>query len=226
MLSGRVNSAKIRPMRTEADLQAAPAGPHTPKPLPLAVDVPESRAYRLKSRLLGPPLATERLAHERLGIPTALAVFSSDCISSSAYATEQILTPPDPVHRPPGLQPGGADHRRSPRGAGLPDPLLPGDHQGVPDRGRRLHGHPGQLRPAPRPGRRRRSSHRLRAHRGRVHGGGYRRPDLGVPGARPLAPADRPVLRRPPGLRQPQGREGVGPHLRHAHLFLHRHDGR
>ena len=35
---------------------------------------------------------TERLAHERLGIPTALAVFSSDCISSSAYATEQILT--------------------------------------------------------------------------------------------------------------------------------------
>jgi amino acid transporter len=49
-------------------------------------------SYRIKSRLLGPPLATERLAHERLGIPTALAVFSSDCISSSAYATEQILT--------------------------------------------------------------------------------------------------------------------------------------
>lgn len=66
-----------------------PAGP---KPLPLSVDVPESLSYRIKSRLLGPPLATERLAHERLGIPTALAVFSSDCISSSAYATEQILT--------------------------------------------------------------------------------------------------------------------------------------
>jgi amino acid transporter len=78
-------------MRTEADLGTEPSTGNGPKPLPLAVDVPESRSYRLKSRLLGPPLATERLAHERLGIPTALAVFSSDCISSSAYATEQIL---------------------------------------------------------------------------------------------------------------------------------------
>src|SRR6185503_16153961 len=34
---------------------------------------------------------TERLAHERLGKPTALAVFASDCLSSSAYATEEIL---------------------------------------------------------------------------------------------------------------------------------------
>ncbi|MDP9074476.1 MAG: APC family permease, partial [Actinomycetota bacterium] len=64
----------------------------SPKCLPVSVDVPESLSYRLKTRLLGPPLATERLATERLGIPTALAVFSSDCISSSAYATEQILT--------------------------------------------------------------------------------------------------------------------------------------
>src|SRR6516164_1034848 len=62
-----------------------------PRPLPPTVDVPESLSYRIKTRLLGPPLATERLAHERLGIPTALAVFSSDCISSSAYATEEIL---------------------------------------------------------------------------------------------------------------------------------------
>jgi amino acid transporter len=72
-------------------------GPAEPRPLPLSVDVPESLSYRIKSRLLGPPLATERLAHERLGIPTALAVFSSDCISSSAYATEQILTRLVPV---------------------------------------------------------------------------------------------------------------------------------
>ena len=34
---------------------------------------------------------TERLAHERLGKPTALAVFASDNLSSSAYATEEIL---------------------------------------------------------------------------------------------------------------------------------------
>jgi amino acid transporter len=55
------------------------------------VDVPETRGYRLKERLLGPPLHTEELAHERLGKPTALAVFASDNLSSSAYATEEIL---------------------------------------------------------------------------------------------------------------------------------------
>jgi amino acid transporter len=52
---------------------------------------PEARSYRVKNRLLGRPLATEQLAHERLGKPTALAVFASDNLSSSAYATEEIL---------------------------------------------------------------------------------------------------------------------------------------
>src|SRR6478735_7666767 len=67
-------------------LTAAP-----PPPGPQLVELPESLSYRIKNRLLGPPLHTEELEHERLGIPTALAVFSSDCISSSAYATEEIL---------------------------------------------------------------------------------------------------------------------------------------
>lgn len=64
-----------------------------PGPLPPtgAVDVPETLGYRLKKRVLGPPLDTDQLENERLGIPTGLAVFSSDCISSSAYATEEIL---------------------------------------------------------------------------------------------------------------------------------------
>ncbi|MET0420222.1 MAG: DNA-binding protein, partial [Acidimicrobiia bacterium] len=52
---------------------------------------PEAASYRLKNKLLGAPLATEQLEHERLGKPTALAVFASDCLSSSAYATEEIL---------------------------------------------------------------------------------------------------------------------------------------
>ncbi|MDP9184472.1 MAG: amino acid permease, partial [Actinomycetota bacterium] len=47
--------------------------------------------YALKRVLLGRPLATARLEHERLGRPTALAVFSSDNMSSVAYATEEIL---------------------------------------------------------------------------------------------------------------------------------------
>ena len=45
----------------------------------------------MKRRLLGRPLHTEELEHERLGKPTALAVFASDNLSSSAYATEEIL---------------------------------------------------------------------------------------------------------------------------------------
>src|SRR5476651_1050820 len=62
-----------------------------PKPLGTPVEVPETLGYRLKNRLLGPPLNTDQLAHERLGKPTALAVFASDNLSSSAYATEEIL---------------------------------------------------------------------------------------------------------------------------------------
>src|SRR5690242_4934050 len=46
---------------------------------------------RLKQLLFGRPLPSERLDHERLNKKTALAVLSSDAISSVAYATEQIL---------------------------------------------------------------------------------------------------------------------------------------
>ena len=53
--------------------------------------MPEPLGYRLKNKLLGPPLHTDRLEHETLGKPTALAVFASDNLSSSAYATEEIL---------------------------------------------------------------------------------------------------------------------------------------
>ncbi|HEX4245907.1 MAG TPA: amino acid permease, partial [Acidimicrobiales bacterium] len=65
--------------------------------VPPSVDLPETLRYRLKNRLLGPPLASEKQASERLGRPTALAVLSSDVISSSAYATEQMLLPLVPV---------------------------------------------------------------------------------------------------------------------------------
>lgn len=45
----------------------------------------------LKRVVIGSPLETARQAHERLTKKTALAVFSSDAMSSSAYATEEIL---------------------------------------------------------------------------------------------------------------------------------------
>jgi amino acid transporter len=46
---------------------------------------------QVKRLLVGPPLASARLVHERLSKVKALAVFSSDNLSSSAYATEEIL---------------------------------------------------------------------------------------------------------------------------------------
>src|SRR5437870_1326032 len=68
---------------------ASPEG-STPQRGPRAPAAP-STGYLLKRLLLGKPLATARLAHERLGKPTAMAVFSSDNMSSVAYATEEIL---------------------------------------------------------------------------------------------------------------------------------------
>ena len=46
---------------------------------------------RIKHLLVGAPLANERLEHEKLSKRTALAVLSSDAISSVAYATQQII---------------------------------------------------------------------------------------------------------------------------------------
>jgi len=45
----------------------------------------------LKRIVVGSPLASSEESHQRLGRPTALAVFASDAISSTAYATEEIL---------------------------------------------------------------------------------------------------------------------------------------
>jgi amino acid transporter len=50
-------------------------------------------AYRFKRLVLGPPLQTKRLVHERLRKVVALAVLASDNISSSAYGTEQVMLP-------------------------------------------------------------------------------------------------------------------------------------
>jgi amino acid transporter len=51
----------------------------------------ETTGYRLKRRLLGPPLVTEQLEGERLSNPVAMGVLSCDMISSSAYGTEEML---------------------------------------------------------------------------------------------------------------------------------------
>ena len=69
----------------------APSFLARPDAIPAGIEAPESLAYRLKCALLGPPLTTTRLQHERLSKKLALGVLSSDCISSSAYGSEEIL---------------------------------------------------------------------------------------------------------------------------------------
>ena len=62
--------------------KAAASGPTTPSGRLLA---------RIRGHLFGRPLAMEEEVGERLPKKKALAIFSSDAISSSAYATEEIL---------------------------------------------------------------------------------------------------------------------------------------
>jgi amino acid transporter len=51
----------------------------------------ESVVAGIKRILLGNPFASSQAAHERLTKVKALAIFSSDALSSSAYATQEIL---------------------------------------------------------------------------------------------------------------------------------------
>src|SRR5215203_3300494 len=82
--------------------ELAPDDGDAPRPLPVEPPVelpPDSVGYRLKRRFLGSPLHSDELEHQRLGKPTALAVFASDNLSSSAYATEEILHVLVPIAR-------------------------------------------------------------------------------------------------------------------------------
>ncbi len=51
----------------------------------------ESTLLSLKRMLIGKPLATYDLAHQAVSKTVGLAVFASDALSSTAYATEEIL---------------------------------------------------------------------------------------------------------------------------------------
>jgi len=57
----------------------------------MGVSAEDRTLPRLKRLLVGSPLRTTELPHQRLSKKAALAVFASDNLSSSAYATEEIL---------------------------------------------------------------------------------------------------------------------------------------
>src|SRR2546423_15368663 len=85
---------------------------------------------RLRRLLLGPPLPTPKDQEERLSNPMALAILSSDALSSVAYATEEMLRVLLPVAGIAAFTlslPVGGDHRPAPTA----DLLLSPDHQGL-----------------------------------------------------------------------------------------------
>lgn len=55
-----------------------------------AIKLPQMIA-QMKKLLFGSPLDTKSEEHERLNVPLGLAMFASDALSSSAYATDEIL---------------------------------------------------------------------------------------------------------------------------------------
>jgi len=77
---------------SEADKQISKNSPLLTSHANLADVYPESLGYRVKRILLGRPFVTEQLSGERLNRAVALGVLAPDCISSSAYGTEEILT--------------------------------------------------------------------------------------------------------------------------------------
>jgi amino acid transporter len=73
------------------ELEGPPERPTTESRTNVPSQRYQSLGYRAKRVLLGPPLKTSELVDERITKRVALAVFSSDPISSTAYATEEIL---------------------------------------------------------------------------------------------------------------------------------------
>jgi len=53
--------------------------------------LPETFGYKLKRKLLGPPLTTDQMGDEKLSRTIGLGVLSPDGISSAAYGTEEML---------------------------------------------------------------------------------------------------------------------------------------
>jgi amino acid transporter len=82
---------------SEADKQISSNSPILTSHANVADVYPETLGYRIKRLFLGKPFVTEQLSGERLNRAIALGVLAPDCISSSAYGTEEILTQMTPL---------------------------------------------------------------------------------------------------------------------------------
>ena len=173
----------------------------------------------LKRLLVGRPLATSEQEHQRISKTIALAVFSSDAISSTAYATQEILfvVAVGGSSLALGLSKlvpisiavvGAARDRRH---------VVPPDDLRVPERRRFVRREPREPRREPGAGRGRVAARRLHPH-GRGVGVGRRRArSSSIPqfdgldeAPRRAVPRDHPAHH----AREPARHQGVGPHLR------------
>ena len=171
-------------MATTVTPKDAPAGP---RPLPPAPKTPSiSRDAALPAQ---EPVARTAAPHRRARARAARHPDRARGLRVRQPLVVGVRDRGDPARAHPGGRRRGVlarrpDHGRAARRARFPDPVVPGDDQGVPDGRRRVHGDARQLRSAARAGRRRRAAHRLRPHRGGVGRGGHRRARVGVLGAR------------------------------------------
>ena len=89
----RPGDRRVRVERPNAQLfRYSAANVLTARPAASAPATATGRAMaRIRATVFGKPLATDEEIEQRLPKKKALAIFSSDAISSSAYATEEIL---------------------------------------------------------------------------------------------------------------------------------------
>ena len=200
--------------RRRADDQSRPA------PVALARDPDPPRSRTACSGGRSPPSSSSTSAS---GKPTALAVFASDNLSSSAYATEEILRVLIPAV-----------------GVAAFAMVVPitiallvvlaflilsylQTIKAYPTRRRRVHRHARQLRAAARAGRRRRARSPTTSSPSRCRSRpAPPRSARRSPALAPYVAADLDRLRRAHRVRQPARRARVGPALRGPDLLLHR----
>ena len=177
----------------------------------------------VKRLLLGRAVPSEGLEHTLLPKVLALPVFSSDALSSVAYATEEILR----VLLIASVT--GISMAMPIAGAiavllGRRGVLVPPDGARVPERRRLLHREQGEPRHVGRPAGRGGAADGLRADRRRVGGRRRVRVDLGGARAERLSGGARGRVRRADHADEPAGGQGVGDALRRAHVRVHHLD--
>ncbi len=179
----------------------------------------------LKRLVVGPPLASSDEHQTRLGRPTALTVFASDAISSTAVRDRR-----DPPRPRAGRRSGRAQRPRSDldrRRGPAPDRhhQLPADDSRVPERWRLVRGESREPR-------RKRIARgrcvlvgRLCTHGGGVGLGGHRRHDVGLPhvAAVPCRTLSSGSVAH--HVRQPPRHERVGSLVRTAGVHVHHQPG-